>query len=136
MKRRKTNETKYNRIEISPKMKRAAEMLVNPEQSLTVTEMCKILNVARSTFYRWLEKEEYREYLDHLIGLYTDGELSQVWHCLFQRIKAGDTAAIKLYFELKGKYKQDVQVSMSPVQIIDDFEETGEERKRVGSGAG
>ena len=41
---------------------------------------------------------------ENLINRYTDGEVGSVWKALLKKCKSGDIQAIKLYFELKGKY--------------------------------
>ncbi len=107
----------------SAKQRAVAEMLADPTNMMTDTQIMEECNVPRSTFYRWLrEDEEYIAYLNELIDKYTDAELSRVWKALLRRCISGDTQAIKLYFELKGKYKQNVNVSGSGiVQIIDDI---------------
>ena len=100
--------TKRNKTVLGKKQLKAAEMLSNPDFSGTITQLCECIGVARSTFYRWLEDETFRDYVDGLIDRYTDSELSRVWKALMRRIDAGDIQAIKLYFELKGKYKQGI----------------------------
>lgn len=101
--------TKSDKSSLNRKQIKAAEMLANPDFSGTITELCSVVGVARSTFYDWMSQKEFRKYTDELIDLYTDGELSRVWKALMRRIDVGDIQAIKLYFELKGKYKPDIR---------------------------
>ena len=58
--------------------------------------------------YDWIGDDNFRSYVDELIDKYTDSELSRVWKALMKLIDKGDFQAIKLYFELKGKYKDTV----------------------------
>lgn len=105
--------TKSKKTGLNRKQIKIAEMLSNPEFSGTITQLCQEVGIARSTFYDWLDKDEFREYLDNLIDKYTDSELSRVWKVLIRKIEEGDLTAIKLYFELKGKYKQGVGVKIN-----------------------
>lgn len=96
--------TKLDKIEYSGKKKRIAEILINPEYKGTVTEACEEVGVARSTFYKWLKDREYLRYLQEQIDSFTDSELADVWKALIIQCKKGNVKAIKLFFELKGKY--------------------------------
>lgn len=116
--------TKSDKLLANGKKKELAELLANPDFNGTITEMCAKVDVARSTFYKWLDEEEFTKYVNGLIDKYTDSELAAIWRALISRAKAGDTQAIKLYFELKGKYKTAVDINMNgSVQIINDIAE-------------
>lgn len=92
------------------KRKRAAEMLANPDFKGTITELIETVGVPRTTFYRWLDDERYVDYINSLIRKYTDSELSAVWKALVHECRKGNVQAIKLYFELKGKYTTSVKI--------------------------
>ena len=100
---------KSNKLEYTGKKGKLAEMLTNPEFSGSVTDVCREVGVARSTFYKWMDDKNYLDYLQRLIDEYTDSELSAVWKALIVECKTGNVQAIKLYFELKGKYTAVVQ---------------------------
>lgn len=113
--------TNRDKLELSGKKKELAEMLTNPDFHGTIKDLCERVGVSRSSFYRWLDNKEFVSYVNALIDKYTDSELSAVWKSLIYRAKSGDVQAIKLYFELKGKYKTAVDLSGSAlVQIISD----------------
>ena len=94
---------KCTKSRLTKKQREAAEMLANPDISCTKTRLCETVGVSRSGFYKWLK--------DSLIDTYTDAELGSVWKALVHRCVIGDVQAIKLYFELKGKYKQQIEHS-------------------------
>lgn len=108
---------------LSPKQRKVAEMLANPSCMYNDTEIMNLCGVPRTSFYRWIrENEEFTAYINKLIDKYTDGELGGIWKALIARCKLGDVQAIKLYFELKGKYKQDITLSgLETVKIINDI---------------
>lgn len=100
--------TKPNNYRPTGKKLLVARMLANPEDQRSITDICKEVGVARTTFYDWIGDNKFRAYVDELIDKYTDSELSRVWKALMRKIDKGDIQAIKLYFELKGMYKEGV----------------------------
>ena len=114
-------------LRLSPKQRKVAEMLANPDFEGTKTEILEQAGVPRTTFYRWLrENQAFIDYTAQLVEKYTDGELPSVWKALTGKCHTGDVAAIKLYFELKGKYKVNVDVNNSP-KLADIFSQIGGE---------
>lgn len=96
--------TNSNKCDLKPKQRRAAELLANPEFNGTITDLCAQVGVSRNSFYRWMDSPVFLDYLEELIDKYTDSELARVWKALMRKIDQGEIQAIKLYFELKGKY--------------------------------
>lgn len=88
-----------------------AEMLVNPDDRRTKTEKIKAAGLSERTFYRWMRDERYIAYVNSLLDRYTNAALPSVWRALIRKCNLGDTAAIKLYFELKGMYSQKHEVT-------------------------
>lgn len=111
--------TKSETFKINGKKKKMAEMLANPAEYKNDRAIYHALGISHDTFYRWLRDDgEITQYAAYLIEKYTDKELGSVWAALIRRCKAGDVRAIKLYFELKGKYKQQVEVeSGGPAEV-------------------
>ncbi len=113
---------KSDNIKLSGKKLKMAEMLANPEFIGTNKELYEAVGISHDTFYRWIKDDEIISYADELIEKYTDAELSAVWKALLIKCKRGDTQAIRLFFELKGRYNQNVNVSgIGIVQILDDI---------------
>lgn len=83
---------------------RVAELLLNPEDRRSKREKLDEAGVPKSTFYRWMKDKRYLNYLKEQLDTYTDGELPDIWRALILKCKRGDTAAIKLFMELKGEY--------------------------------
>ena len=109
--------TKMDKSELKPRQRKLAEMLANPEFSGTITEICQKCEIARTTFYKWMDLPEFKSHLNDLIGKYADSELSTVWKALVRRCAGGDVQAIRLYFEMREKTASE---SEKGVQIIDD----------------
>lgn len=104
---------------LSPKQLKMAEMLANPEnECASISEMCRELGISRNTYYsRWLQDVKFTEYVDKLITRYTDAQLAEVWRALIKQCVSGNVNAIKLFFELKGRYRQQIDVSGGVVFI-------------------
>lgn len=101
--------TKSDECTLCGKKLKMAEMLANPEFTGTNKELYEKLGISHQTFYKWIREEAIISHAEYLIEKYTDAELSSVWKALLKKCRDGDTQAIKLYFELKGKYKQEVK---------------------------
>ena len=86
-------------------MEKAAEMLANPEVK-TNKEIYESLDIPKSTFYDWKDRQEFIDMVNEKVDKYTDQALPDVWDALIKQATSGSTNAIKLYFELKNKYKQ------------------------------
>lgn len=102
---------------VKGKQRKAAEMLASPEFDGNVSKLCQDLKVARSTFYRWFDNTDFNGYVNWLIEHYTNSELANVWKALIRRAVNGNVDAQKLYFELKGKYKQQLDINGGVVFI-------------------
>lgn len=104
--RRKQGErvaTKSNKTALSPKQRKAAQMLANPDYRGTVTALCLEVGVARSTFYDWVRQSAFTAYLTGLIESYADSELAHVWQALIAQCLEGNVRAIELYFKLRAR---------------------------------
>ena len=88
-------------INISSKMKRCAEKLISSEFDGNISKLCDELNIARSTFYRWYDKKEFKQYINLLIDRYTETELFEIWKAIIETAKKGSPQALKLFFDLK-----------------------------------
>lgn len=86
---------------ISTKMKKCAEKLISSEFDGNISKLCDELGIARSTFYRWYDKKEFKDYINCLIDRYTEAELFGIWKSIIETAKKGSPQALKLFFELK-----------------------------------
>ncbi len=92
---------KCDEFAISPKMKRCAEKMISAEFDGNISKLCDELNIARSTFYRWYDKKEFKQYINFLIDRYTETELFEIWKAIIETAKKGSPQALKLFFDLK-----------------------------------
>lgn len=93
--------TTKDEFNINGKMKRCAEALISPEFDGNISKLCDEQGIARSTFYRWYDKKEFRHYVNFLINRYTETELFAIWKSIIETAKKGSPQALKLFFDLK-----------------------------------
>lgn len=95
------NQENFN---INANMRRCAERLISSEFDGNISKLCEELGIARSTFYRWYDKKEFKEYIQFLINRYTETELFSIWKAIIETAKKGSPQALKLFFDLKSLY--------------------------------
>ena len=92
-------------------------MVANPEIT-TNKEIYESLDISEATFYRWKNEQEFIDMVNSKIDKYTDQALPDVWEALIKQAEKGNTRAIKLYFEMKNKYKQRVELGVDKLPTI------------------
>ncbi len=95
-------EVKNVGLKLSPKMRRCAERVTSPDFDGNISKLCEELSIARSTFYRWYDRDDFKKYINFLIEKYTESELSNIWMAIVESAKKGNLQALKLFFDLKG----------------------------------
>lgn len=100
-----------NDMVLSPKMKRCAERLISNEFDGNISKLCEELSIARSTFYRWYDKKEFKAYINFLIDRYTETELFEIWKAIIETAKKGSPQALKLFFDLKNLQSKSAESS-------------------------
>ena len=98
-----------NEFAVSAKMKKCAEKLISREFDGNISRLCDELSIARSTFYRWYDKKEFRQYINFLIDRYTETELFEIWKAIIETAKKGSPQALKLFFELKNLQSKNIE---------------------------
>ena len=95
---------------VDVKKEKAAEMLANPEIT-TNKEIYESLDIPKSTFYRWKDKQEFIDMVNNKVDKYTDQALPDVWESLIEQATSGSVQAQKLYFEMKDKYRDRKEIT-------------------------
>lgn len=89
---------------LTVKMKKCAQKIVSDDFDGNISKLCEELNIARSTFYKWYDREDFKEYVKTLIKEYTESELINVWKAVVESAKKGNLQALKLFFDFKNLY--------------------------------
>lgn len=115
-------DTKGRYPSVKGKKRKMAELLVNPDVDLTVTQMCEQIGVSRQTFYNWQTDSDFKGYVEFLTDSYTDSELPNAWKALCRKVNSGNVEAMKLFFTLKDKYREKLEVDSNVVFITGEGE--------------
>jgi acyl-CoA-binding protein len=100
-----------------------AQILADPSETRTIKAICESIELPRRTFYNWYGRKEFVDYVSSLVEKYTDAELSKVWGALARKAATGDTHAMKLFFEMKGKYKSVQEINHNFDNLSDEDRE-------------
>ncbi len=95
---------------LTRKQANAMPFLVNPKYK-TYEEVAEAADVSERAIYKWLNDEKFVEALNREVEKYTDGETARVWKALVREAADGDVSAIKLFFELKNKYRDRKEIT-------------------------
>lgn len=94
---------------LTSKMKNCAQKIVSDDFDGNISKLCEELHIARSTFYTWYEREDFKEYIKLLINQYTESELVNVWKAVVESAKKGNLQALKLFFDFKNLYSKNTE---------------------------
>lgn len=103
--------------QLTAKMRKCAEKITSPDFDGNISKMCDEIGIARSTFYRWYDKSEFKEYIKVLVDRYAESELFNVWKAIIETAKKGNPQALKLFFELKSLKNKNADNSAGVVFI-------------------
>lgn len=92
------------------KQKKIVLLMLDIDDKRKLKDKLEEAEVPRRTFYNWMADDRFKSYLEKELRTFTDAEEHNAWKALIKNINRGETQAIKLFFELKGKYTQKVSV--------------------------
>lgn len=95
---------------LQPRQRRLAAALAALPPGGEVGGLLAEMGVRESVYRGWLRDEAFVREVERAAEAGADAALPRVWQALVAKCENGDTAAIKLYFELKGRYRQSVDV--------------------------
>ena len=102
---------------LTAKMKTCAQKIVSDDFDGNISKLCEELHIARSTFYAWYEREDFKDYIKVLVNQYTESELVNVWKAVVESAKKGNLQALKLFFDFKNLYSKNTETSGGVVFI-------------------
>ncbi len=81
---------------------RLALVASDPRAPRIVTTLCELAGVSRMTYYNARQNPAWVKFQNDLVKQITDQHLPDAWGTLMQLVKAGETKALRLFFELRG----------------------------------
>ena len=101
------------------RMRRALAVLGSIGEGGGLREAAKAAGVGVETLVRWFGEAEFREELRRLTERESEGVRGEVWRALLEKCRAGDSSAIRLYFDLQDRKKE--REEAAPAVIVDDI---------------
>ena len=105
----------------SPRMRRALSVLGSVSNGGSLQQAADAAGVSTETLLRWFDQPRFRDQLRSLTEQESDSARAEVWRALLDKCRAGDSSAIRLYFDLKDRGHDQNSTASSPVVIIDDI---------------
>lgn len=90
----------------SAKQLQLQQLEANPFDERTLAEKCIAVGVGEKTIYRWRHLPGWRDAVYDIARRWIGDKAPDVLRALVNTAKTGDTAAIKLYLEVTGRYVQ------------------------------
>lgn len=112
----------------------AVILLSSPEYAGDIKRVAKECGVTENKVKGWLRKAEFTDRIDLSVQSQALAHVGSVWEALVDRCKTGDVGAIKLYFEMTGKYKQRIDVTSNASYSLYSSQEISEEIFRLTKG--
>jgi hypothetical protein len=94
-----------------PKQIKMIELLIDLDDRRNKEEKCKEVGISRRTLYNWFQDANFVAYMNNRLELSTDAELVDMWRSLKSVAKRGNVQALRTYFELKGKLRNQMEVT-------------------------
>jgi len=106
----------------SQKQIEAVSIIVNPDERMTVTELCKRVGITRPTWYNWLMDKRFKSYFHAVLNLENESGLLDAWRCLRDSMKKGSVTAAVRYLEVMKMFTPAVNHvisgdTVSPVEV-------------------
>lgn len=95
---------------LTKKQINAISYFINPKIN-SITKIAEKAGVSRQTIYDWMDDEEFKQVLDKKIDQYVNSQTANVWKSLIEQARNGSVPAIKLFFEMEGKYKERKEIT-------------------------
>ena len=109
---------------LKPKQRKLANALCNPDNNMSITKLCEEFKISRQTFYNWQSDSDFKGYVEWLLSNFTDSALPRAWKEVIKKVEAGNMDAIRMLFEIKGVYQNEISLKGSGVTIINNIGDT------------
>lgn len=101
----------------SAKQVKVVGLLLDIESCFSKSEVCTKARVSPKTLGSWFEDHDFVAFFNAQIALLVKGAVGDVWQALIRKASSGDVSAMKLFFELTGKYKERKEVTGKAPQL-------------------
>lgn len=125
-------QTKSNEFTPRLKLRRFVQVLLTPSVMGNRDEAERVSGVRKGLFYYWMRySEEFRAWYEEQCDRFLVENESAAVASLIRRVQEGDTQAIRLFFQLRGKLRGEAFVDARSVQIQQTTASAPEDSNRV-----
>lgn len=96
----------------------AANVMLNAHDKRSVREKLEFLNISSQQWHAWLRQPGFSQYMSKRAEAAFEGNDWKAYDALRENIEEGRLEAVKLHFEMRGKYKQQVDVNVNIEQVL------------------
>lgn len=102
----KRGELKRNQTRVTDKQLAVVMTIFNPMDKRSHTTKLKSLGVLPATYNNWMKNKVFTDFMrEQAAAMFGDG-MPLAEEALMRKVMAGDTNAIKFYFEVNGRYQK------------------------------
>lgn len=102
----KHGELKRNQSRVTDKQLATAMTILNPMDKRSHTAKLKSLGVLPTTYNGWMQNKVFTDFMRQQASDMFGDAMPLAEEALVRKVMAGDTSAIKLYFEVQGRYSK------------------------------
>ena len=119
------NEQKLTNVNLTDAENKLMEVLLNPDnREKTITDICKVANISRYTYYASFKKPEFKRAYEQNCKELLEESLAPVINAFIKEAKKGSYYHGKTILEMAGMHTDKLSVSADvKVKIVDDIED-------------
>ena len=102
----------------TPLQVKFTSIYLNTDKRMTREQMAKKIGVSRRTLYTWLEKPEFRTWLNSKKLELVNDSLIDIYKVAVRKAKAGDYNFVRLILEMIGDYRPGMKIDTGQMELI------------------
>jgi hypothetical protein len=103
---------------LTPKQLVLVNMLLNVEDKKSLRQKLELLGITSAQYQAWLRDPGFHSYLTMRTEQLFEHSDHEAYKSLLQAVMRGDTAAMKLFFEMRGIYNPRIDVNINIETVV------------------
>lgn len=95
-----------------------ANLLMNTHDKRTEREKLAFLGISSQQYHAWLRQPAFANYLRTRAESLFSASDHKAYNALLQNVEEGDLNAVKLHFEMRGKYRNQLDVNINIETVV------------------
>ena len=96
----------------------AANVMLNTHDKRSVREKLEFLGISSQQWHAWLRQPGFSQYMSKRAEAAFEANDWAAYEALRENVEEGKLDAVKFHFEMRGKYKQSVDVNVNIEQVL------------------